>query len=27
LPAGAYTYLIDLNNGTPVLKGSFLLIK
>ena len=27
LPPGAYTYLIDLNNGTPVLKGSFLLIK
>ena len=27
LPAGAYTYLIDLNNGTPVLRGSFLLIK
>ena len=27
LPPGAYTYLIDLNNGIPVLKGSFLLIK
>ena len=27
LPGGVYTYLIDLNNGTPVLKGSFLLIK
>ena len=27
LPAGAYTYLIDLNNGIPVLRGSFLLIK
>ena len=27
LPAGAYTYLIDLNNGTAVLKGSFLLIR
>ena len=27
LPAGAYTYLINLNNGLPVLKGSFLMIK
>ena len=27
LPAGNYIYLIDLNNGTPILKGSFLMIK
>ncbi len=27
LPSGAYTYLINLNNGSPVLKGSFLMIK
>ena len=27
LSPGAYTYLIDLNNGTAVLKGSFLLIR
>ncbi|MFN0081261.1 MAG: gliding motility-associated C-terminal domain-containing protein [Ferruginibacter sp.] len=27
LPAGAYTYLINLNNATPVLKGTILMIK
>ncbi len=27
LPAGVYTYLIDLNNATPVLKGTILMIK
>ena len=27
LPAGAYTYLINLNNGSAILKGSFLMIK
>ena len=27
LSAGAYTYLINLNNGSHVLKGSFLMIK
>lgn len=27
LPAGGYTYLIDLNNGSPILKGSFLMIR
>ncbi len=26
-PAGTYIYFIDLNNGTQVLKGSFLLVK
>lgn len=27
LPAGAYTYLINLNDGSEVLKGTFLMIK
>ncbi len=27
LPSGAYTYLIDLNNGTQVLRGSFLMVR
>ena len=27
LPAGAYTYVINLNNGSRLLKGSFLLLK
>jgi gliding motility-associated-like protein len=27
LPAGVYTYFIDLNNATPVLKGTILMIK
>ena len=27
LSAGAYTYLINLNNGTQVLKGSFLMVR
>ncbi|MFC4262046.1 T9SS type B sorting domain-containing protein [Ferruginibacter yonginensis] len=27
LPTGAYTYIIDLKNGTPVLKGTVLLLR
>jgi gliding motility-associated-like protein len=27
LPSGVYTYIIDLKNGTPILKGTILLIR
>jgi gliding motility-associated-like protein len=27
LPTGAYTYVIDLKNGTPILKGTILLVR
>jgi gliding motility-associated-like protein len=27
LPTGAYTYIIDLKNGTPILKGTILLVR